>query len=315
MTDPDPAGALASSPLQQEKEDRAPRVEPFRPCVETAGSTAEQSRGAVTAATRGLPPPDFWRCRTCGCLWRDNHPYDDDSVSLGSAKQTSCGECEMKPTAEACEPLFRAEALGRLQSDSDILRRSNIIEIAVANDTGSVSEYMDHWEGRALKAEAETETLRAELARLQRERDEGREIVAKVNNEVLGSYGYFTEPSCVEAVGNLKLDANRQYQELEKLRADVARLRHLAHQLEICICAAIKMGGLIIRGHRHDDCLRNIKARRLDSEPIVQGFMTSQNRFVDREEAMQLQRAAGEKSAYSPDGELHGDILFSEDLY
>jgi hypothetical protein len=121
------------------------------------------------------------------------------------------------------------------------------------------------------------------------------------------------------AIGELKTNSFKRSDDhkwqLTKLTADVARLRHLAHQLEICICAAIKMGGLIIRGHRHDDCLRNIKARRLDSEPIVQGFMTSQNRFVDREEAMQLQRAAGAKSAYSPDGELHGDILFSEDLY
>lgn len=48
--------------------------------------------------------PDFWRCRTCGCLWRDNH---DDTVSLASAKQTSCVECEMKGCADACEPLFR----------------------------------------------------------------------------------------------------------------------------------------------------------------------------------------------------------------
>jgi hypothetical protein len=84
---------------------------------------------------------------------------------------------------------------------------------------------------------------------------------------------------------------------------------------EVCICAAIKMGGLIIRGHRHDDCLRNLKARRLDAEPIVQGFITSRNRFVGREEAMRLQKAAGAKSMYSPDGELRGDILFSEDLY
>ncbi len=50
--------------------------------------------------------PDFWCCRTCGCLWRDNH---DGTVSLGSAKQTSCGDCERKPTPEACEPLFRRD--------------------------------------------------------------------------------------------------------------------------------------------------------------------------------------------------------------
>lgn len=49
--------------------------------------------------------PDFWRCRACGCLWRDNH---DNTVSLASAKQASCADCEMRPTFTACEPLYRA---------------------------------------------------------------------------------------------------------------------------------------------------------------------------------------------------------------
>lgn len=62
------------------------------------------------AAFAEAGPPDFWRCLTCGCLWRDNH---DDTVSLGSAKQTSCVECEMKPSAVACEPLFRDVEAGR----------------------------------------------------------------------------------------------------------------------------------------------------------------------------------------------------------
>lgn len=48
--------------------------------------------------------PDFWRCRECGCLWRDNH---DGSVSLASAKQTSCIDCETFSTAEQCDPLWR----------------------------------------------------------------------------------------------------------------------------------------------------------------------------------------------------------------
>lgn len=88
-----------------------------------------------------------------------------------------------------------------------------------------------------------------------------------------------------------------------------------ATQPEVCICAAVKMGDLIIRGHRHDDCIRNLVNRGLDPRPIEQGFITSRNRFVDRKEAMKLQLAAGAKSAYSHDGELHGTILFSEDLY
>lgn len=84
---------------------------------------------------------------------------------------------------------------------------------------------------------------------------------------------------------------------------------------EIVICAAVRMGNFTIRGHRHPDCIRNLVERKLDPQPIEQGFITSRNRYVGREEAMQIQRAAGAKSAYSSDGELHGTILFSEDLY
>lgn len=57
---------------------------------------------AQSGGTEPAPTPDYWRCRTCGCVWRDNH---DDSISLGSAKQTSCDECEMKPIAQVADPL------------------------------------------------------------------------------------------------------------------------------------------------------------------------------------------------------------------
>lgn len=42
-----------------------------------------------------------WKCRTCGCLWRDNF---NNTVSLLNG-QKSCADCELKPTTEACEPL------------------------------------------------------------------------------------------------------------------------------------------------------------------------------------------------------------------
>lgn len=88
---------------------------------------------------------------------------------------------------------------------------------------------------------------------------------------------------------------------------------------EVCICAAVKIGDLVVRGHRHGDCLTTAGAipgvSRDDVRSGVQGFVTSRNRFVDRREAMRLQRAAGVKSCYSRDGELRGEILFSEDLY
>jgi hypothetical protein len=82
---------------------------------------------------------------------------------------------------------------------------------------------------------------------------------------------------------------------------------------EICICAAVKdETGYIWRGHRHGDCmLAAITAKH--SPHGEQGFMTSKNRFVNREDGRKLQDAAGIPSA-DKDG-YRGTTLFSEDLY
>jgi hypothetical protein len=68
--------------------------------------------------------PD-WRCRTCGCLWRDNH---DGTVSLFDASQKSCDRCEHQPTTVACEEVPP-------QRDADIppLVRQRLMRAAVAN--------------------------------------------------------------------------------------------------------------------------------------------------------------------------------------
>ncbi|MES2111224.1 MAG: hypothetical protein V4577_20890, partial [Bacteroidota bacterium] len=102
------------------------------------------------------------------------------------------------------------------------------------------------------------------------------------------------------------------------MSADPARPQHP----EFCICAAIRLAdGRVIRGHRHDDCVQTALKWKAAGQEIghlvseQQGFVTSRNRFVGREEAMRLQKALGARSMYSPDGNLHGDILFSEDLY
>jgi hypothetical protein len=89
--------------------------------------------------------------------------------------------------------------------------------------------------------------------------------------------------------------------------------------LEICICAAIRMeDGEIIRGHRHGDCFMSSRASKLRETQrgvnlAEQGFVTSFNRFVSREEGRKLQEAAGipstDKEGY------RGKTLFSEDLY
>lgn len=85
---------------------------------------------------------------------------------------------------------------------------------------------------------------------------------------------------------------------------------------EIIICAAVvATDGSIYRGHRHNNCLELIyelgKKQRPDHE--AQGFITSENRYVDRKEAYKIQRAAGIPSA-SEDG-YQGTDLYSEDLY
>lgn len=83
---------------------------------------------------------------------------------------------------------------------------------------------------------------------------------------------------------------------------------------EICICAAILCkNGQIIRGHRHGDCLRNMYYREVKLKEKEQGFITSHNRFVGREEGRKLQDEAGIPSA-DPEG-YKGNTLFSEDLY
>lgn len=83
---------------------------------------------------------------------------------------------------------------------------------------------------------------------------------------------------------------------------------------EICICAAIRDNtGYIWRGHRHADAIELVElAGRTFRVSSDQGFVTSKNRFVNREEGYQLQIAAGIPSA---SGGYRGKRLFSEDLY
>lgn len=86
---------------------------------------------------------------------------------------------------------------------------------------------------------------------------------------------------------------------------------------EICICAAVKAtDGTIIKGHRHRDCRDSIVRR--GKEPSTdwydEGFITSENRFVNRKEAYELMQNVGWKSV-NPQGYQLCGWLFSEDLY
>lgn len=97
-----------------------------------------------------------------------------------------------------------------------------------------------------------------------------------------------------------------------------------AKELEVVICAAVRAkDGFIYRGHRHAHAL--YRPFGLQGVPGYenerphgddQGFITSRNRYVSREEAMQIFKTSG---AVSADEEKHpvanrGE-LYSEDLY
>lgn len=88
--------------------------------------------------------------------------------------------------------------------------------------------------------------------------------------------------------------------------------------LEFCICAAVKTtDGRIIRGHRHDGAMQTAWNMKLTLVPYTedqQGFVTSKGRYVNREEAAALQRAAGIKTV-DPTRIDFPDELLSEDLY
>ena len=76
---------------------------------------------------------------------------------------------------------------------------------------------------------------------------------------------------------------------------------------ELIICAAIQMpDGYVIRGHRHNDALGVAAGMPRYAESkgvgVVQGFVTSRNRFVGRQEASLIHRGTDAD-------------LYSEDLY
>ena len=106
------------------------------------------------------------------------------------------------------------------------------------------------------------------------------------------------------------------------LTETIQQSMEVGREKEVCICAAIKMpDGYIVRGHRHNDCIHTIYGiKRYQTglskmyEAIIEGFITTRNRFVDRKEGLKLQMAAGIKSA-DREGKYRGDELYSEDLY
>lgn len=77
-------------------------------------------------------------------------------------------------------------------------------------------------------------------------------------------------------------------------------------------CSAIKLNdGRLFLGKRHSDCIW-LASRFTQKRPIsgVQGFITTENKFVTRREAMKIAIEAGQVSK-----EHEGTDLFSENIY
>ena len=74
--------------------------------------------------------------------------------------------------------------------------------------------------------------------------------------------------------------------------------------------------GIVFNGHRHGQCIYTKYAitglRDAESGENEQGFLTSKNRFVSREEGLQI---ALQENQVIDLSQIRGNRLFSEDLY
>lgn len=91
---------------------------------------------------------------------------------------------------------------------------------------------------------------------------------------------------------------------------------------EFIICAAIKLeeSGKIYYGHRHNHCFEALNAelswtmnrQQITQVEKIQGFITSINRFVGREEGLVI---ALDNNQVLDIKDIRGKQLHSEDLY
>lgn len=84
------------------------------------------------------------------------------------------------------------------------------------------------------------------------------------------------------------------------------------------VCAAIKdsRNGNVIGGVRHSYILNTIKdlSIQIPKENRIQGFLTDDNKFVDRYEAYTIALSCGQLSSTTRNNK-HNNELFSEDIY
>ena len=84
-------------------------------------------------------------------------------------------------------------------------------------------------------------------------------------------------------------------------------------------CSYAPEKGMVVKGHRHADIIHtvyNLLGKRTCTNGVdctgehEQGFVTNKGRFVDRQEAMLIARAASQVIS-----DTTSDTLYSEDLY
>lgn len=91
---------------------------------------------------------------------------------------------------------------------------------------------------------------------------------------------------------------------------------------ERIICAAIQVieTGKLFYGHRHNQCINSLNGElswtmnreQISKVETVQGFVTTEGRFVDRKEGLKI---ALDNDQVLDKTQIRGDNLFSEDLY
>lgn len=75
--------------------------------------------------------------------------------------------------------------------------------------------------------------------------------------------------------------------------------------------------GFVVSGRRHHNCFQtlNIINPKFDRSLVVQGFLTSTDRFINRTEAFELAKKNGQIKEVKEFEDVVGNQLFSEDLY
>lgn len=85
----------------------------------------------------------LWKCRECGCLWRDNL---DGTVSLFGPAEQSCQYCESQDIAKACEPVWY-DAIVRTLPDgntSTFVVKKNSESMVIPTAAGLMCSVCEH---------------------------------------------------------------------------------------------------------------------------------------------------------------------------